>query len=76
MKVIVFIMTLKMYSFLVGRKCCRMNLAGQRGCLGCPQFSMDSFGRAIQLRDNTFLSLMLDDMMIQTYPIQIAEKET
>ena len=49
-----------------------MNLVGQRGCLGCPQFSMDSFGRAIPRRENTFLSLMLDDMMIQMYPTKIA----
>ena len=49
-----------------------MSLAGQRGCLGCPQFSMDSFGRAIPRRENTFLSLMSDDMMIQMYPTEIA----
>ena len=71
MGVILFIMTLKIV-FLVGRKCCRMSLAGQRGCLGCPQFSMDSFGRAIPRRENTFLSLMSDDMMIQMYPTEIA----
>ena len=49
-----------------------MSLAGQRGCLGCPQFSMDSFGRAIPRREYTFLSLMSDDMMIQMYPTEIA----
>ena len=52
-----------------------MNLVGQRGCLGCPQFSMNSFGRSILLRENTFLSLMLDDMMIQMYPTRIAVRE-
>jgi len=52
-----------------------MNLVGQRGCLGCPQFSMNSFGRSILLRENTFLSLMLDGMMIQMCPIRIAKNE-
>ena len=52
-----------------------MNSVGQRGCLECPQSSTDSFGRVVLRMENTFLSLMLDDMMIQTYPIQIAEKK-
>ena len=49
-----------------------MNSVGRRGCLECPQSSTDSFGRVVLRMENTFLSLMLDDMMIQMYPTEIA----